>query len=187
MKNPTNSDFRLAVSLRLKGKGWSEVLRDTGLSHSQAELAEFRFKRDLADLGVADLADWKSVPVPEGSDAGEIVKALRAEGISWGVIACRMHLSESKARRAFTATTSTKSQGLRIGKGGRFLDSKENGHRYYENGDNRKSGLFIPKEFDQRQAELTEDGKIKGLKPEQREILMAAGAAKYAARKALKS
>lgn len=108
MKNPTAETLEACVRLRADGLGWKDILAQTGLSHSQAEIAVLK----------ATLPADAFVPF-----SPEAVVALRSEGISWGEIGVRLGVPEGKVRSAFKAATGTLSEGLRIGSGGRFLNA----------------------------------------------------------------
>ena len=127
MKNPTTAILDSAILLRLEGQPWHEVLKETGLSHSQAERHEFRFKMWLwaTDKALVD-GDWSVIKLPaDDVKAGQVIAKARAQGISWGVLGERCNTSESRVRKLFALATGTKSKGLRMGKGGRFAYDDE--------------------------------------------------------------
>jgi lambda repressor-like predicted transcriptional regulator len=131
MKNPTIETLTAALELHKDGVAIKAILAETGLNYSQAWYfirTEILREQNLlvADAGPAD------------------IKALRDEGLSWGEIAVRCQLAESKIRRMFTESTDLKSQGLRIGKGGRFYYGPDRGRPLYTDG-LQKTGTEIPK------------------------------------------
>jgi orotidine-5'-phosphate decarboxylase len=111
MRNPSTTTLEIARTMRAEGVAWSKVLEETGLNYSQAWLYVERtnLPADL-DLEAAFQADPKAT-----------VAAARAEGNSWGLIAVRCNVPESQVRKQFKNGSGLLSQGLRIGKGGRFF------------------------------------------------------------------
>lgn len=162
MKNPSVKILDRAITLRLEGQSWHNVLTATQLSHSQAERHEFRFKMWLQASGVAVDGDWSVIPATP-----EAIKAARVAGTSWGVIAERATISESKARKIWGEHTGVDSKGLRIGKGGRYAYGDES---LYE--PNRKIGIPHPDRSGKPVLNAAGDA-LKGLTPEQREALKA--------------
>lgn len=164
-KNPTTAELDHAVTLRLAGQPWKNVLPQTGLSHSQAEGHEMKFKMWLQANGLkaTDLGgDWAPLKF-----SAESIKQARAAGISWGAIAIRMGQTESKVRKTFTEATGVHHTALRIGKGGRFLGDEQGAHLYTTD---PATGTLVPATLP-RIPELTEKGDPKGMKPEDRERL----------------
>lgn len=138
MRNPTTKVLEAARSMRADGVAWTKVLAETGLNYSQAWLYVER----------ANLPESLDLAAAYEANPTTVVAAARAEGCSWGLIAVRVNKPESQVRKAFTEATSLKSQGLRIGKGGRF---------YYRDGvlyqDTLKpTGTAIPKGANHAQA-----------------------------------
>lgn len=132
-KNPTMDQLQAAYELRSQNMAWPEVLEATKLNYSQAWY--FCTRQDLPKS--MDLAKAFA------TDPGETVKAARKEANnSWGFIAVRCNVSESAVRRAYTEATSLKSQGCRIGKGGRWLYSDQ----VLYNDVLRPTGTDIPKD-----------------------------------------
>lgn len=103
---------------------WSEVLKATGLSHSQAEFAVLR------------VTEKRRMPA-----TAENAKKLRSEGFSWGHIAVILDLNEGAARRLFTEASGNESQGQRIGRGGRFYRREQ----LLYDGELKPTGTTIPK------------------------------------------
>lgn len=127
MKNPTQEILEAAVQARRDGRKAKEIQAEFDLSHSQFEFAWLRLEVLKDQIG--------SVPAtPEG------VSAARAEGESWGVIAVLANTTEGKVRTLFKEATGAKSQGQRVGKGGRWLYSEAS---LYE-GEFNKPGVTIP-------------------------------------------
>jgi len=110
MKNPSTKVLNQALAMRAEDKPWAEVLAATGLNYSQAWL--FCERTNLSeDMDLSEA--FQTSP-------GSTVTAARAEGNSWGLIAVRCNVPESRVRSEFAKATGNKSQGIRIGKGGRF-------------------------------------------------------------------
>lgn len=143
MNKPTPEILAAAIALRENGATIKEVLatpfREDGkvdqkkgqtLSYSQFWYAEQRAKVAGTDLDIS--AD----PSPAN------IARQREAGFSWGQIAVNANWPESRVRKTFEATTGTKSVGLRIGKGGRFLT--DDGIFY--NADRKTTGTAIPAE-----------------------------------------
>lgn len=127
-------------------------------SHSAYERHGFRFLMLVQAVhGKAAIAtgrgagrDWapikhKGTDTPENLAAtGRIVGKWREKGYAWGPIAERMALPESRARKAYAMGTNVRSQGQRVGHGGRFYTG-ESGAVLYE-GDARATGTQISTE-----------------------------------------
>lgn len=111
-KNPTAEQFATYVELRQNGTPAHEAQAAAKLSHSQAEFHWLR-TQPQDQGGMAEL-----VGQTEATAAN--VAALRASGESWGRIAVHIDRPEGTARKLYSESTGTKSQGQRIGKGGRF-------------------------------------------------------------------
>lgn len=112
-KNPTAEQFALYVELRSAGEvSAHDAQVQAGLSHSQAEFHWLR-TQPIEKGGLAEKVG--SEPATAAS-----VAALRNSGESWGRIAVLIDASEGQARKLWAESTGTKSQGQRIGKGGRF-------------------------------------------------------------------
>jgi hypothetical protein len=103
---------------------WADVLKATGLSHSQAEFAVLR------------VTEKRRMPATT-----ENAKKLRAEGFSWGHISVILDTTEGAARRLFTEASGNESQGLRVGKGGRFYRREQ----LLYDGELKPVGTTIPK------------------------------------------
>jgi hypothetical protein len=165
-KTPNIADLDKAITLRLKGEPWKNVLPLTGLSHSQAENHEMRFKMLLQAEGLAtaeDLGgDWSPMAF-----SPEAVRDARKDGLSWGAIMIRMGRTEGQVRKAFKEATGIHSTATRVGRGGRFIGDAEGAHLYAHN---PAAGTAVP-QTQPRIPELTQKGDIKGLKPEERQVL----------------
>lgn len=115
-KNPTIEQFQAAYQMRLDGKPWKEVQEACDLNYSQAWL--YCTTQELKDSGYTFL---------EADEVTEAkVQELREAQLSWGRIAvlCQKATggkpNESRIRKMFEKSSGLRSEGLRIGKGGRF-------------------------------------------------------------------
>lgn len=108
MKNPTIEILNSALELHQAGTPIKAILEATGLNYSQAWY--FIRSAELREAGYE---------FPEFTV--KACAAMREEGLSWGEIAVRFQKPESQIRKAWTEATGLKSQGQRIGKGGRFF------------------------------------------------------------------
>lgn len=136
-----------AVERLLGGDKIKDVLADTGLHYSPVWLAwrkavltaeapelfvtaEVKASPAALALEIADLRD-KPQPHPGQAD----------QQCSWGEIAVRCQMPESRVRKLYTENTTLRSQGLRKGKGGRWFADFQG---FYEN-ELVKPGTEIPK------------------------------------------
>jgi hypothetical protein len=108
MKNPTDKVLAKCVQMRADGQAWPAILKATGLSHSQAEIAVLRatLPKDAFEAFSPDAC-----------------VRLRKSGVSWGEIGVRLSVPESRVRSAYKEATGKLSEGQRIGRGGRFLNA----------------------------------------------------------------
>lgn len=139
--NPTTDQFDQAFAAHKAGATVKQICADTGLNYSQ--LWRFCESRKLDEAGFEFYTELDP----------ETVKELRDQGLSWGSVAVRFRLSdahqalgcpEGSVRSAFTKATGLKSQGQRIGKGGRFYYGYS-GQPLYA-GELRPTGTDIPKD-----------------------------------------
>lgn len=128
MKNPSTAVLAKAVKMRTEGSAWPAILKATGLSHSQAEIAVLR----------ASLPKDAFQPF-----SPEAVIALRQKGTSWGEIAVRLSVPESRVRGAYKEATGKLSEGQRCGRGGRFLNADPDLYADVL----QAPGTVIPKEY----------------------------------------
>jgi hypothetical protein len=111
-KNPTAEQFAQYVADRRNGVPAAKAQKDADLSHSQAEFHWLR-TQPVAEGGMAELVG-KTDPTPAA------IRKLRENGESWGRIAVHCDRPEGTVRKLYAEGTGNKSQGQRIGKGGRF-------------------------------------------------------------------
>jgi len=157
MKAPEESVLKKALALHQKGAKMKEILEETGLNYSQAWLY------------ITDAELPQSQRVSQANRTPATVRKLREEGDSWGLISVKfgyLEFSESKIRSMYQEFTGKRSQGLRIGRGGRWYGDEP---RLY-NGVRRRSGVRIAKGVTKGHvlsvaptlpddvAEITEDG-----------------------------
>lgn len=169
MRNPSSTILDKAVVLRLRGEKWPAVLEATGLSHSQAENHEMRFKMWLHAAGVPGFSEWTPIVLDaDPATAGAQIADQRSKGVSWGAIGVRAGVPESKVRRLFKEATNVHSEGQRIGKGGRWLDNREDFYSV-----DPAHGTLIPGDMSWKGVELTEAGTVRGIKAPQRQAITA--------------
>lgn len=126
---------------RLNGANWKVARLDSGVGHVRAEYEEMRFQALLAAADESLPREWLPIDVTGWDDAkiGRETRKLRAvttdgkstgKGQSWGRIAARMGLPESRVRRCFKAVSNVEDRGLRVAHGGRFVN--DDGSLYSE-------------------------------------------------------
>lgn len=131
MKQATAKVYASAIKMREKGASQAQVLEATGLNYSQLWYYEESAK--LREAG-------KLRSVPETlTEFGVEIARLRNAGTSWGMIAVIFQVPESRVRRAFKEV-GLDSRGLRIGKGGRWVDDDP---RFYTGADRPKLGTEL--------------------------------------------
>lgn len=161
----------IKVGLPLMGSDgrikWAAVESITGIKYSRGWLILrhewLAAMNPAALLNVTELVSTKFAEAVEQKRSGEfdgdrdiicpIVQKLRDQDeLSWGEIAVRCGIPESKVRACYKKTAGKKDLGLRIGKGGRFAYDEP---RYYL--DNMKhEGAYIPVEIKGRRPQLEE-------------------------------
>lgn len=131
---------------------WPELEAASGIGYSRAWLLVQRtlMERNSPALIVDTQAvltqaqaEHREAGVPFDSKAvlGEVVRTLRMdEGVSWGEISVRLNMPESQVRAVFRHNSTVKDVGLRIGRGGRWL----NGDPTLYQAHRAKEGAFVP-------------------------------------------
>jgi hypothetical protein len=131
---------------RLNGANWADARRDSDVGHARAEYEEMRLKVWLVAIGKLD--DTRFTPVDCGKltpeAIGKLVSNLRAEAQSWGHIAARMNLPETRVRKLYADHTGKLSKGSRVSKGGRFVADDERRYRDADNGFEWAVGSKLP-------------------------------------------
>lgn len=107
-------EYKAMLALRGKGVAWKLVTAETGVGYASGWLCEAR--ANLAAEQVIKVDPTKPEDVVKA-----IVHARLVENNSWGLLMARTGLPEVQVRRAFEQGTNVFSEGLRNGKGGRFL------------------------------------------------------------------
>lgn len=128
MKNPTKDTYAQADKMKKAKATNKEIMAATGLSHSQLEI-------HLVHQEIANYGGYLTVPESVTAWVAGIAK-LRTENQSWGVIACRFKVPESRIHRVFRES-GVRSHGQRIGKGGRYIADDQ---RFYTGADRAKLG-----------------------------------------------
>lgn len=156
---PTTAHF--AAALEMAGedlftsplgfiKGLKTITSETGLNASQAwcfltrqQIERVYQGQDLKGVASAAMAKPKNV---DGTDSAEMTEFKRAiaqarneDNQSWGLIGVRAERPEGLVRRLYKEQTGRHSQGLRIGKGGRWLLNDQ----VLYNGDRKASGIAL--------------------------------------------
>lgn len=134
---PSTESVARAIAMHEGGSTVAEIKAETGLNYSQAWLAW------TATLIEADPTLHGGFIKVEGESvtavAAQIVRARDADQ-SWGLIAVRCQIPESRVRKIFAEATAIDSKGLRIGKGGRWVADDP---RFYSGADRAKLGTEL--------------------------------------------
>lgn len=115
----TQAELDHYVALRLEGVGTKEARKIAGVSHTPAELHEFRFQWLVANLPQPGVGEWAL--------SGAMVNFLRFDATDdrgktgWGIgkIMVALNASEAAVRKAIRES-GIDDRGHRTGKGGRF-------------------------------------------------------------------
>lgn len=99
------------LAAREAGMSTAKCQVEFGLNHTQVDAITYR-----ARITEGMRQEWND----GGSTLGERAVAARANGMSWGMMGYIANVPEGTVRKAFADTSATKSQGLRIGRGGRY-------------------------------------------------------------------
>lgn len=139
------------------GKGSKALLKATGLSHSQADRAWY-----ISPLNPNQVKD-QSVAFAAMTDAAQdaFVIEMRVKGESWGRISLTIGLSESATQTRFSKAAGIAAEGLRVGRGGRFLE--DDGSRYL--GNQKGLGVQDPKPRTVTHAEAQKRAERKSVLP----------------------
>lgn len=118
-----------AVVMHGQGATMPEIQAALALNYSQAwwGIAEASLTPELDHRAMA--AEDKPASIVESRNAG-------GTHSSWGWLAVRYGMPESRVRKLYTETSNVRHRGLRNGKGGRFMEDND---AYYQ-GANRKVG-----------------------------------------------
>lgn len=95
---------------------WSEVAEALGCQQGKAMMAYL-----LATIPAKERIKFKD----DDDLAEKVVAARDDDNQSWGYIAARAGVAESKIRKLYTEQTGNTTRGLRIGKGGRYPDGEK--------------------------------------------------------------
>jgi hypothetical protein len=119
------------------GKGSKALLKATGLSHSQADRAWY-----LSPLNPKHVTDQSAqfAAMTEAQQNAFVIE-MRTKGESWGRISLTIGLSESATQSRFSTAAGIAAEGLRVGRGGRFLE--DDPRRYV--GNQKGLGVQDPK------------------------------------------
>lgn len=107
-------------------------MRDNEMSYEDIA-TELGISKGSVMMGalIAKVTPKERVKFKDDEDLGTQIVDLRDnEQVSWGMIAARAQVPESKVRKLYTDTSGVDSKGLRIGRGGRFpagMEPTDNG------------------------------------------------------------
>ena len=136
-KKPTQEALDQAFAMWQGGGSNGAIMEATGLNYSQMWLD--RQDRTMDENGRIETHDKNGQALPDTVVAAAIARC-RAADESWGLIAVRCRLPESRVRRIFASATGISSQGLRIGRGGRYVADDP---RFYSGADRPKVGTEL--------------------------------------------
>lgn len=134
MKNPSTDTLRAASDALMAGGTFKQVQKDYDLNYSQLWLFHFDRILDPADRIDPTSASFKT-------DLARARGFVRIEGgtafkrdwtlpeCSWGLLSVRCSKPESFLRKTFAQYTGVDSEGLRMGKGGRWLNDDASFYR----------------------------------------------------------
>jgi hypothetical protein len=121
----------MAKDISTKALEFCAKAKDDGASWTQAyDLTEAKFgerptySQAWLFWAGTKLSDGERIPA-----TGEAIAEARATGDSWGRIAVRAQVPESRVRKLYAEHTNLRSEGQRIGKGGRYLRDEDG---YYQ-------------------------------------------------------
>lgn len=145
MHNPSAKVLQAAFKMLEAGKTQKEILATTwnqdGKKDPNGET--LNYSQFWLYCQSQTLPAEAFITATEGSeDWFKAVAKCRTAGDSWGLIAVKCRAPEGRIRKAFTEATGLKSQGLRIGRGGRYLSNDP----VLYTGEAVKTGTAIPKE-----------------------------------------
>jgi len=104
------------------GLSLSKIGAKYNLNHTQVDWITYRDRITEADLEAWATIDPKYLEqCPNGTELQLRVLQGRDRKISWGMMAVLQECPESTIRKAYAAVTTLRSQGQRIGKGGRYF------------------------------------------------------------------
>lgn len=177
MRNPTD-EILAAAKAELDAGATMKAVLSTPRNKDGETLSYGQFwcyNRRFAVVGTP--ADIKGIATPDA------IVEQRNQGISWGDIAVNADLPESRVRKLFSEATGVRSQGLRIGAGGRYLTDDQ---VFYTGGEARVTGTAIPTDVplakvkDQLLSDLRKASVAAKAKADKVEARKAAAAAKKA-------
>ena len=126
MKNPTPIQVAEAIALKDSGLTFAQVKKATGLNYSQIWLPWFRAHNEdrIMDPTSADFKNQLARArgferVPGGAG---FRRNWSLPETSWGELSALCGIPESRIRRTFEEYTNVDSEGLRMGRGGRWLN-----------------------------------------------------------------
>jgi hypothetical protein len=129
MKNPTPEQVAEAIAMKDSGATFKQVQKATGLNYSQVWLPWFRL-HNADRLIDPNASDYKNVLAKARgfqrvSGGAGFKRNWSLPETSWGELSALIGLPESRIRRTFEEYTNVDSEGLRMGKGGRWLNDDQ--------------------------------------------------------------
>lgn len=109
-----NKAYKHLADLLAKGTKWKAAQKLSGVGYASGWLFVQRLNMPKDQRISVD-------PANPAATVAAIRHARLVEGNSWGLIMARTGLPEGQVRACFTEATNVQSEGLRNGKGGRFL------------------------------------------------------------------
>lgn len=162
-KQATTEQYDQAWAMHQAGATNGQIQEATGLNYSQMWLD--RTRREL-EQGNDTVGGWiathdpkTKAPLPNTVIGAAIVKA-RAADQSWGLIAVRTRMPESRVRTVFTEVSALDSRGLRIGHGGRWVQDDP---RFYTGAERAKVGTELDPKVPVAQQVPTGDAPVRTL------------------------
>lgn len=138
MNKPTKEAYDQAYRMFEAGNSNGQIQEATGLNYSQMWLDRTGrlIKAGKAPEGCA------AIPTEGVSNTviGAAIVKARAADQSWGLIAVRCNMPESRVRKIFTEVSALDSRGLRIGHGGRWVADDP---RFYTGADRPMAGTEL--------------------------------------------
>ena len=111
-------DLEAAAEMIAEGMPIAKVLEATGMSYSPVWCYS-TWSRNRDEGKLVDLSGLSQ------SEADAAIKVIREEGNSWGDIACLVSRTENACRKSYERASNIRSEGTRIGHGGRYLADRE--------------------------------------------------------------
>jgi hypothetical protein len=131
MKNPTPEQVAEAIAMKDSGATFKQVQKATGLNYSQVWLPWFRLHNAdrLIDPEASNYKNTLARARGFVRDGAGFKRNMALPETSWGELSALIGLPESRIRRTFEEYTNVDSEGLRMGRGGRWLQDEPSFYR----------------------------------------------------------